>query len=41
MGLLRGIIVGFIIMIGWNMFFLYTAMGVDDPLVESYKTEAR
>ncbi len=38
---MRGIIVAGVIVVCWNAFFLYTAMGVNDPVVASYEAEAR
>lgn len=41
MAFMRGIIIGGIVVVTWNAYFIYTAFHVDDPVVASYEAEAR
>jgi hypothetical protein len=38
---LLALLAGFVVMIAVNAFFIYVAVANDDPVVPSYRTEAR
>lgn len=41
MQFMRGVIVAGVIVVGWNAYLLYVAVGLNDPLADSYVHEAR
>jgi len=41
MAFMRGIIIGGVVVVTWNIYFVYTAFQVDDPIVQSYEDEVR